>query len=716
MSGLVCFVGSSASENRFARTVPAWCRRAGAVFGGAVLAFAVFGSSGAQAQNCVSDNGGSVFIESGGLTFGPFLTNNMGAFSASIAGNLGAAINTANSAFLTQSSAFVGSPANPKPDQPGGGVWVRGVGGEVDEKSASTSSFNLSIVGIGSGTDTVHCDSKVHESFAGIQVGQDLARLNVNGWNLQIGLTAGTVGTSGNETGGVATFGGVPFTNSVQVPFIGSYVAVNNGGFFADALLRGDFFQADLNSPALNIDNQSLNARGITVGGTMGYQYRIPDSSWFVEPSGGLIYSHVQVDPFNSGGVPGAFNTNIQGTLQLNDIVSTTGRVGLRVGEAFEASGIVWTPFAAISGWSDFGASVKGTYSTCGSPSSSTLQNCMSFLGGLLPAQATSNFTGQGVGTYGQYSIGVSAQIANTGWLGFTRVDFRDGDRLEGWDVTGGIRYQFTPELPLAAKVPIYKATPAAEPYNWTGLYVGGVLGADAGWSREDFGGVFSPLFNVPANSIVPGFPPVNVPGGGVGDVGPRVAGLLGGAEIGYNYQIGKWLLGVEGDLTDSNTKGSRACTDLSTPGIAITTLPPQHPLWDSTCDAQATWIGTVTGRVGVEWWDRALLYAKGGVAFTHETFSANCNLGPLNGEITPQSCYNPAGALLSDLTGSTNAVGGTVGLGTEFALTKNWSAKAEWDYINFGNRSITASDGTVINSGMSLNEVKIGANYHFTP
>jgi hypothetical protein len=110
--------------------------------------------------------------------------------------------------------------------------------------------------------------------------------------------------------------------------------------------------------------------------------------------------------------------------------------------------------------------------------------------------------------------------------LGFVRVDFRDGERLEGWDGTAGIRYQFTPDLPVAGKMPIYKATPAV-PYNYncTGIYVGGVLGADAGWSRENFGDVYNPFFFFP--------------GGGVGDAGPRVAGLLGGAEVGYNYQIG---------------------------------------------------------------------------------------------------------------------------------------------------------------------------------
>src|SRR4029077_19081870 len=44
-------------------------------------------------------------------------------------GTVAAAIHSANTAFLAQSTAFVGAPPNPTPDQPGGGIWARGVGG-----------------------------------------------------------------------------------------------------------------------------------------------------------------------------------------------------------------------------------------------------------------------------------------------------------------------------------------------------------------------------------------------------------------------------------------------------------------------------------------------------------------------------------------------------------------------------------------------------------
>jgi len=694
------------------RTLLASGRRAG-VLGGVAFALIVLGSLGAQAQNCSSDSAVS------SLGRGPLGLGALSSSAISTAVNLGAALNTASTSFLTQSAAFVGNSSTPLPDQVGGGVWTRGVGGAVDINSASTTNLTGSIaitlppplpkITSSAATD-VDCMSKVRENFAGIQVGQDIARFNVDGWNLHVGATAGEIGTDGSETGGVGAVGGAAFTNSVKVPFFGTYTAVRNGGFIADAIVRGDFFQADLNSPALNIIDQNLNARGVTIGGSVGYHYNVPQSNWFVEPSAGLIYSRVHVDAFNWGGLPGPAGTKIQGTLDLNDIMSTTGRLGVTLGETFAWGNVIWQPFAAVSVWSDFGASISGNFSGnfSGSGCVPTPSICT-----LVSVQGAGNFMAQGIGNYGQYSVGVAGQIVNTGWLGFARFDFRDGDRLEGWDATGGIRYQLTPELPVMAKKPVYKATPAAAPNNnWAGIYVGGVLGADAGSSRESFGDVYNPSFFHP--------------GGGVGDAGPKVAGMLGGAEVGYNYQIGRWVLGIEADLTDTDTEGSTACTDLSSPGAStlnvikkklIVVGSPAHPLWNTTCNAQASWIGTVTGRLGLASWDRSLFYIKGGAAFTHETFSAICNIpGTTNGNVPPENCYSPAGNLLSSLGAATNAVGGTVGLGTEFALTREWSAKAEWDYVNFGTRTLVASDGTVMNSALSVNEVRIGANYHFSP
>jgi opacity protein-like surface antigen len=65
----------------------------------------------------------------------------------------------------------------------------------------------------------------------------------------------------------------------------------------------------------------------------------------------------------------------------------------------------------------------------------------------------------------------------------------------------------------------------------------------------------------------------------------------------------------------------------------------------------------------------------------------------------------------------SGNRTGWTVGFGAEFDLGKNWSAKAEYDYIDFGSRTALATDGTtVLRTATTVSEVKIGVNYRFGP
>ena len=91
------------------------------------------------------------------------------------------AIGNVGTAFLSQQgSAFVSAPGNPAPDQPGGGVWSRVIGGEVrlqtSSNSASTSVRNDT--GAVVNTSTTACNNSSRDSFGGVQVGADIARLN----------------------------------------------------------------------------------------------------------------------------------------------------------------------------------------------------------------------------------------------------------------------------------------------------------------------------------------------------------------------------------------------------------------------------------------------------------------------------------------------------------------------------------------------------------
>jgi opacity protein-like surface antigen len=242
------------------------------------------------------------------------------------------------------------------------------------------------------------------------------------------------------------------------------------------------------------------------------------------------------------------------------------------------------------------------------------------------------------------------------------------------------VRYQFTPDVAgkrIIAKAPVLKA-PIVERINWTGFYIGAFSGMDYGHGHWGYLG---------------------------GTVDPRVAGYLGGGQVGYNYQLDQWVLGVEGDIGGTNTHGAVACNTLSVNGFIPATM------FELTCSTRATWLATFTARLGYAW-DRTLFYVKGGGAATNETFTASCNFGPLNAPGT--NCTNAVGAFTNGFSAGDNRWGWTVGYGTEFALTRNWSAKAEWDYLSFDNHNLTASDGSTINAELRVSEVKVGVNYRF--
>jgi opacity protein-like surface antigen len=276
------------------------------------------------------------------------------------------------------------------------------------------------------------------------------------------------------------------------------------------------------------------------------------------------------------------------------------------------------------------------------------------------------------------------------------RVDYRNGDSIDGWTGNAGIRYQFTPETIAAVmptKAPV-KAVAYSPPTNWTGFYVGGFLGGVYG--NTDIRIVGDP--NNAGNN-------------------PRVAGALGGFEAGYNYQApNNWVVGVEGDVGAANLHGARTCgTDA---GRDPNGLQVRFPAAYLNCESTANWMATAAVRLGYAL-GRTLYYVKGGGAITDDNVNTRCIFGPLNGAVTPFGvlgpCLNPAFAVTNGFSTSGTRTGWLVGFGTEFDLGKGWSAKAEYDFIDFGSRTATATDGTtVLRDSGALSQVKIGVNYRF--
>jgi outer membrane immunogenic protein len=119
-------------------------------------------------------------------------------------------------------------------------------------------------------------------------------------------------------------------------------------------------------------------------------------------------------------------------------------------------------------------------------------------------------------------------------------------------------------------------------------------------------------------------------------------------------------------------------------------------------CTSKADRLGTITGRFGIAA-DRTLVYFKGGAAWLHDT-----------------QVFSILTAM--DASPSGNKWGWTAGAGIEYALTRNWSAKVEYDFMDFGTSNfvfVSAAPGggsvtSTANIEQRVQTVKLGLNYRF--
>jgi outer membrane immunogenic protein len=200
-------------------------------------------------------------------------------------------------------------------------------------------------------------------------------------------------------------------------------------------------------------------------------------------------------------------------------------------------------------------------------------------------------------------------------------------------------------DLARRAPAPYYPPAPAYVAYNWTGFYVGLNGGGAFGSSTWD-------------------------------STGSRdISGGLVGGTIGYNYQWGQAVFGVEGDIDWASISGST------------------NNLCPAGCRTSDTWLSTVRGRIGYAA-DRFMPFVTGGAAF---------------GDIRAST---PGFATAS----GTNA-GWTLGGGLEMAVTQNWTAKVEYLYVDLGKFNCGLNCGAGLatdNVSFKTNILRAGVNYKF--
>ena len=154
---------------------------------------------------------------------------------------------------------------------------------------------------------------------------------------------------------------------------------------------------------------------------------------------------------------------------------------------------------------------------------------------------------------------------------------------------------------------------PIVEVYNWTGFYIGGNVGYSWGRSRDD-----STLTNTAGTVLF------------ASSDRSDLNGVLGGGQIGYNWQMQNWVWGLEADIQATDEKGSRffTCpTGVCTPTFGVIAVFPGPAVPVSPLDQKIEWFGTVRGRAGILAAPKVLLYATGGLAYgevrTAETIGA---------------------------------------------------------------------------------------------
>lgn len=579
--------------------------------------------------------------------------------------SLVSALTTQNTAFLTQTSGFIGAPGNVAPGTQGGGVWTRGIGGTFDTKAPGSYTVNPSLLGSGSSGS---CNVRSFSDYAGFQMGADISRLNINGYNIHTGVTVGYSESSTRSAGG--------FGADLQTPFIGLYGAVTKDSFFADAQVRWDYYQGTLNQPSNTLNNQRLDAQSVSLTGNLGYQIPLNDG-WFIEPSGGAVYATTSVDPLRTAGailVLGSGSAQAPATTKIRDFESILARGSLRFGKNVVMGSYALQPFVTASVINEFGAPVNTLIAT---NFGEIGRNYGIPAFGLLDQSAT--VTTKRIGTYGQFSGGIAGQLLNTGWLGYVRGDYRTGERVEGWGISGGLRYQFTPQG--LAGGPVIKGADASllpaldGPVNWSGWSLGASVGSL--WGETEQRGNITGLAPAPLQN--------------------ESAGLYAGGQAGLDYQVNNIVFGLAADAGYTNASGGRACGQFFLGNV-----------YNCQTNVRDLYMGTA--RVGYAY-ERALIYAKGGAALAHtsEKFQDNIAGAP----------YALTGLPFTEVRGKAFSTGWTIGGGVEFALTRSWSAKAEFMHFelereNF--RNGVSRDVNLASAQHSGQLLKIGVNYRFDP
>jgi opacity protein-like surface antigen len=246
----------------------------------------------------------------------------------------------------------------------------------------------------------------------------------------------------------------------------------------------------------------------------------------------------------------------------------------------------------------------------------------------------------------------------------------------------------------LAADLPLKVPPAAAAVWSWSGFYVGAHGGY--GWGHDSLTDLNDPFFagKFP-NFTVTGFDP---------------KGALGGLQAGANWQAGRLVGGLEGDLSFADIKGS------SSGAAAPLVLPGQISTGSIANSGAFDLLGSGRGRLGYLATPNVLLYGTGGVGWTR--FVQHTDLAATTASVPPPGSFS----ILQSLSVPTWRVGWVAGVGAEARLfDTNWLARLEYLHYGYGNSGSNATTGfnpvqSQSTGNLTLDVVRAGLSYKFDP
>ena len=262
---------------------------------------------------------------------------------------------------------------------------------------------------------------------------------------------------------------------------------------------------------------------------------------------------------------------------------------------------------------------------------------------------------------------------------------------------------------PLQDTPPSYGALPYGGAYNWTGAYVGANVGFGGGIDHynTNISGANTTYAMNPNNPYDPAYYPQTSAFNANASDGQRSNGVIGGVQVGYNYELGGCgCLGAYGGYASNVVVGVEADFDGTgiSSGSALSSFASGFPFGyaqNVNVNSQLNYLGTVRGRVGYAF-DHVLVYGTGGFAYGSVTSSVSA---PANYIATTSSQFH---------------TGYVFGGGVEVAVTNNVLLRAE--YLRAELNEKTISSGAIPYTGYNynvterpdVNIVRAGIDYKF--